>query len=95
MQQIESMSTAASAVSHESRVPGSNLFLLFGCGIWLAWSAIRPHAYLTWTLEVLPGVLAMVAVLATCNRFRFYESRIHLDRVALWDSVYRRALYLC
>ena len=65
------MSTADSAVSHESRVAGSHLFLLFVWGTWLAWSAIRPHDYLTWTLEVFPGVLGMAALIALYNRFRF------------------------
>ncbi|HWY70724.1 MAG TPA: DUF2238 domain-containing protein [Terriglobales bacterium] len=65
------MSTAASAVPHESRVPGSHLFLLFVWAIWLIWSAIRPHDYLTWTLEVFPAVFGMAALLAIYNRFRF------------------------
>ena len=65
------MSTAVSAVSQESRVSGSHLFLLFVWAIWLAWSAIRPHDYLTWTLEVFPGVLGMAVLLGIYNRFRF------------------------
>jgi putative membrane protein len=34
-----------------------------------AWSAIRPHDYGTWVLEVLPAVLAALALLATRRRF--------------------------
>jgi|SRR5215469_12987830 len=65
------MSTAASAVSPDTRVPGSHLFLLFAWLIWLAWSAIRPHDRLTWMLEVFPGVVGMAVLLAIYNRFRF------------------------
>ena len=65
------MSTAASAVPHAARVHGSHLFLLFVCAICLAWSAIRPHDYLTWVLEVFPGVAGMLALISIYNRFRF------------------------
>jgi putative membrane protein len=65
------MSTAATAVSRDTRIPDSHLLLLFIWAIWLAWSAIRPHDYVTWTLEVFPGVVGMAALLAIYNRFRF------------------------
>ena len=45
--------------------------------IWLAvagvfvWSAIRPHDYFTWMLEVLPAIIGAVILAATCRRFRF------------------------
>lgn len=35
------------------------------------WSAIRPHDYFTWMLEVVPGLLAVVLLAATYPRFRF------------------------
>ena len=35
----------------------------------LAWSAIRPHDYLTWLLEVFPALIGIVILLATRNRF--------------------------
>jgi len=37
----------------------------------LGWSAIRPHDYFTWFLEVFPALIALVILLATYNRFRF------------------------
>lgn len=47
-----------------------------GASIWaavfvavLAWSAIRPHDYPTWALEVLPAVLAAAVLFATRQRF--------------------------
>lgn len=36
----------------------------------LLWSAIRPHDYFTWFLEVLPAIIALVILAATYNRFR-------------------------
>jgi putative membrane protein len=44
--------------------------------LWLAvagifvWSAIRPHDYFTWMLEVLPAVIGAVILAVTCRRFR-------------------------
>jgi putative membrane protein len=34
------------------------------------WSAIEPHDYLTWVLEVSPAVIAFILIAATWNRFR-------------------------
>jgi len=65
------MSTAASAVSYDRRIPRVHLWLLFIWAIWLTWSAIRPHDYLTWTLEVFPAVAGMAALIAIYQRFRF------------------------
>lgn len=45
--------------------------------IWLAvaavfvWSAIRPHDYFTWILEVFPAIIGAVILTATSRRFRF------------------------
>ena len=45
--------------------------------IWLAvavifvWSAILPHDYFTWMLEVFPAIIGTVILAATCRRFRF------------------------
>lgn len=36
-----------------------------------AWSAIRPHDYFTWFLEVVPAVVGLAVLGATYNRFRF------------------------
>ena len=35
----------------------------------LAWSAVNPHDYPTWALEVLPAVLGALALVVTRNRF--------------------------
>jgi putative membrane protein len=43
------------------------LLALFA-GIFL-WSAIRPHDYFTWMLEVFPAVIGVALLLATRNRF--------------------------
>ncbi len=45
--------------------------------IWLAvtvifvWSAIRPHDYFTWMLEVFPAIIGAVILASTYRRFRF------------------------
>lgn len=36
----------------------------------LIWSAISPHDYLTWALEVAPAVLGLIVLVATYRRFR-------------------------
>lgn len=36
----------------------------------LLWSAIRPHDYFTWFMEVLPALVAFTILAATYNRFR-------------------------
>jgi len=38
------------------------LFLLCGFTIVLAWSAVHPHDYFTWVLEIFPAILALVAL---------------------------------
>lgn len=65
------MSTAAPAYFATARPSRSHLFLLFVWAVWLAWSAIQPHDYPTWVLEVFPGVLGMAALIGTYSRFRF------------------------
>lgn len=44
--------------------------LLIGLAI-LAWSAWKPHDYLTWILEVFPAIIAGVVLTAIYPRFRF------------------------
>jgi len=39
----------------------------------LVWSGYRPHDYFTWMLEVLPAVIAGVALVALYPRFRFTD----------------------
>lgn len=43
------------------------LLLLFA--IALAWSAVRPHDYFTWILEVFPAIIGVALMLATHRRF--------------------------
>jgi uncharacterized membrane protein YjdF len=47
------------------------LFLLCGFAVVLAWSAVRPHDYFTWALEVFPALLALAALAFTYRRFQF------------------------
>jgi putative membrane protein len=35
----------------------------------LAWSAVRPHDYFTWFLEVFPALIGLIIVLTVRNRF--------------------------
>ena len=42
--------------------------------IWLVvlgWSAVRPHDYFTWFLEVVPALVGVAVLVATAGRFRF------------------------
>jgi len=47
------------------------IILLSGFAIILAWSAIHPHDYFTWALEVFPAFLALAALTITYRRFQF------------------------
>lgn len=53
----------------------------------LLWSGIRPHDYLTWSLEVFPAVLAAVILIATYRRFRFTTLAYALILVHAWVLV--------
>lgn len=44
---------------------------LFVFSVVLIWSAINPHDWFTWFLEVLPALMGLVILAATYNRFRF------------------------
>ena len=46
-------------------------FLLVSLAAAFIWSAVRPHDYFTWVLEVWPGVAGVAVLAATYNRFRF------------------------
>jgi len=48
---------------------GVILWLIIFCSI-LAWSAIRPHDYFTWFMEVLPALSAVSVMAATYRSFR-------------------------
>ncbi len=45
--------------------------LLGGFTVVLAWSAVHPHDYFTWALEVFPAILALAALAITFRRFQF------------------------
>ena len=45
--------------------------LLVLLGILLIWSAINPHDYFTWFLEVLPVIIGVLILAVTFNKFRF------------------------
>jgi putative membrane protein len=45
--------------------------LLCGFTIVLAWSAVHPHDYFTWVLEIFPAILALAALAITYHRFQF------------------------
>lgn len=47
----------------------TNKALLALFAIALAWSAIHPHDYFTWIMEVFPALMGLVIVLATYRRF--------------------------
>jgi putative membrane protein len=48
------------------------LLLLLGLfAVVLGWSAVHPHDYFTWVLEVFPALLALLALALTYSRFQF------------------------
>jgi putative membrane protein len=51
--------------------------LATACGVVFAWSAISPTDRLTWVMEVLPAVIALVLLMAT-------RARYPLTRIAYW-----------
>lgn len=46
-------------------------FLLIGFIVLLGWSAIKPHDYFTWFLEIFPAIIGLVILIATYKKFRF------------------------
>ena len=47
----------------------TNTALLIVLGAVFLWSAIRPHDYFTWILEVFPAIIGFVIIAATYRRF--------------------------
>jgi putative membrane protein len=47
----------------------ANSVLLFVFVAVLVWSAIRPHDYFTWFMEVFPALIGLVLIIATRHRF--------------------------
>jgi putative membrane protein len=60
------------------------LILLGGFWIVLAWSAVHPHDYFTWGLEVFPALLAPIALAVTYRRFQFTTLVYSLIMVHDW-----------
>jgi putative membrane protein len=58
--------------------------LLGGFAIALAWSAIHPHDYFTWALEVFPALLGLAALAITYRRFQFTTFVYFLIMVHAW-----------
>jgi putative membrane protein len=57
-----------------SAVPVSYRYELILLVLWaggLAWSAVRPHDYFTWFLEVVPALVGVSVLAVTITRFRF------------------------
>lgn len=53
------------------RIAPLHLALLFGVIIVFAWSGWRPHDRFTWWLEIFPGLIGLIVLIATYDRFRF------------------------
>jgi putative membrane protein len=58
-------------MSEKTSVSRFHIFLLISLFGVLIWSAIKPHDYFTWFLEVLPALLAVGIFAFFYNRFRF------------------------
>lgn len=52
-------------------VPRSTWFLLAAFFVVFGWSAVRPHDYFTWFLEVVPAIIGLGLLALTYQRFRF------------------------
>jgi putative membrane protein len=52
----------------DHRIP---LFTLSMTGLVFVWSALHPHDYFTWFLEVVPAIAGIIVLGATYTRFRF------------------------
>ena len=58
---------------NQSATNRANLLLAGTAAGVFVWSAVRPHDYFTWLLEVAPAILAFVVLAATYQRFRFTQ----------------------
>lgn len=47
------------------------IFLLCVFAVVLAWSAVRPHDYFTWILEIFPALIGLAVLAITYPRFQF------------------------
>jgi putative membrane protein len=62
--------TEASAKERRA-LPISLLVLWLAVGVIFVWSAINPHDYFTWILEVFPAIIGVAILAVTYRRFRF------------------------
>lgn len=62
--------TSSTGIAGANRVNAALLFVTLGV---LVWSGIGPHDRLTWVLEVVPVVVAIVLLTSTYRRFRFAQ----------------------
>ena len=68
------MNNSAASAAPAAPVVSSTRFELLLLAIWaavLTWSAIRPHDYFIWFLEVVPALIGVAVLVATRRRFRF------------------------
>ena len=68
------------------------LIVLFFAGLIL--SAIHPHDYFTWMLEVFPAMIGFMILLATFKIY-FFLPHLCIHFNSLLYPVYRRTLHLC
>ena len=64
------MNTAVAATD-EHRIPRTHLALIAIFWIAFVLSAVRPHDYFTWFLEVFPALVGFAALAATYRKFEF------------------------
>lgn len=58
--------------TRDGGAPRITLLLLWvAAGLIFIWSAIHPHDYFTWILEVFPAIIGAIILAATYRRFRF------------------------
>jgi putative membrane protein len=62
---------SAAATEHKRSLPRTHLTLIAIFWIAFVLSAIRPHDYFTWVLEVFPAVIGFAALVATYRKFEF------------------------
>ena len=60
-------------MSENKSISRFHIFLLISLFLVFVWSAIKPHDYFTWFLEVLPAVSAVAIFAFFYNRFRFTD----------------------
>jgi putative membrane protein len=65
------MSTAELSQAPAVSAKRYHVALLAVFALVFVWSAIGPHDYFTWFLEVVPAIVALIALLATYRRFQF------------------------